>query len=315
MRAVVHDRYGGPEVLRLVDVPDPRPGAGEVLVRVAACSVNLSDWEALTGSPAYARLGGLRRPRHRVLGSDVVGEVVAVGQGVTTPVPGDRVMADVVSRRGGFAQLAVLPAAACAPVPEGLPDEVAACLPQSGVIAVQGTSGVAAGDRVLVNGAGGGTGTLAVQLARATGAHVTAVDRAAKGDLLAALGADEVLDFAAVDFAATGRQWDVLLDLVATRGPRRVAAAVAPGGRYRAVGGLVRVVLPIALAATWTRGRVGMLVVRTGAEHTAQVAALAARGALVPVVDDVVPLAGLPEALRRTGAGDVRGKIVVRPGG
>ena len=150
MRAMVYDRYGGPEGLRPADLPEPEPGPGEVLVRVAACSVNLSDWENLTGRPAYARLGGLRRPRRRVLGSDVVGHVVRLGPGVDDgPAVGERVMADVVMRGGGFAELARLPAAACTPVPAGLSDDVAACLPQSGPIAVQGMEGVAAGRRVL----------------------------------------------------------------------------------------------------------------------------------------------------------------------
>ncbi len=315
MRAMVYDRYGGPAGLRMADLPDPVPHRGEVLVRVAACSVNLSDWEALTGSPAYARLGGLRRPRRHVLGSDVVGEVVGIGEGVDGLAPGQRVMADVVMRRGGFAELVRLPAAVCAPVPEGLSDETAACLPQAGPIALQGMSGVRAGQRVLLNGAGGGSGTLALQLAKAAGAHVTAVDNAGKGPWLAGLGADEVIDYCAADFAASGRTWDLLLDLVATRGPRRVAAAVADGGRYRAVGGAVRVILPLALARTWTGGRVGVLAVRTGAAETARAAEAAVRGRLEPLVEDVLPLERLPQALARTGAGSVRGKLVVRPNG
>ena len=314
MRAMVYDRYGGPEVLRAAEPADPVPRAGEVLVRVSACSLNLSDWEALTGSPAYARLGGLRRPRRPVLGSDVVGEVVATGRGVTGLEPGVRVMADVVTRRGGFAGLAVLPAAVCAVVPDALDDVTAACLPQAGPIALQGMAGVRAGQRVLLNGAGGGAGTLALQLALAAGARVTAVDNAGKLDWLAGLGAHEVLDHRSVDVTALGRSWDVVLDLVATRGPRRVAAVVADGGRYRAVGGAVRVVLPLALARTWTRGRVGVLAVRTGAAQTAAAAQAAVDGTFRPLVDDVVPLRDLPAALARVGAGQVRGKVVVRPG-
>jgi hypothetical protein len=159
MRAIVYDRYGGPEQLRLDDLPAPSPRRGEVVVAVLACSLNLSDWEYLTGEPAYARLAGLFRPRQRVLGSDIVGKVVAVGPGVTDLAVGQRVMADVVMQRGGLAELSRLPAAACAPVPQGLSDELAACLPQAGAIAAQGMEGVAAGERVLINGAGGGSGT------------------------------------------------------------------------------------------------------------------------------------------------------------
>jgi NADPH:quinone reductase-like Zn-dependent oxidoreductase len=224
-------------------------------------------------------------------------------------------LADVVTRRGGFAELACLPAEVCTPVPAGLDDEVAACLPQAGVIAVQGMAGVAAGQRVLLNGAGGGSGTLALQLARAAGAHVTAVDNAGKLDWLTGLGADEVVDHRRDDFAASGRRWDLVLDLVATRGPRRIAAVVAEGGRYRAVGGPVRVLVRLALAGPLTGGRVGMLVVRTGAAETARVAALAEQGALRPVIEEVLPLERLPEALARTGAGTVKGKLVIRPAG
>lgn len=314
MRAMVYDRYGGPEVLRAAELPDPVPRANEVLVRVSACSLNLSDWEALTGSPAYARLGGAHRPRRPVLGSDVVGEVVLAGTEVVGLEPGRRVMADVVMKRGGLASLAVLPAAACAVVPEELDDVTAACLPQSGPIALQGMADVHDGQRVLINGAGGGAGTLALQLALAAGARVTAVDNSSKLDWLADLGVHEVLDHRRVDVTALGRTWDLIIDLVATRGPRRVAPIVADGGRYRAVGGAVRVMLPLALAPPWTRRRVGVLLVRTGAGETARAAEAAVAGRLRPLVDDVLPLEDLPRALARVGAGQVRGKVVIRPG-
>lgn len=312
MRAITCDRYGGPERLRLTDLPDPVPGRGEVLVQVLACGVNLSDWEALTGSPAYARIGGLFRAGQPVLGSDIVGRVLALGPGVSGLASGQRVMADVVMRRGGFAEKAVLPAALCALVPDALSDDVAASLPQPGVIALQGMAGVAAGERVLVNGAAGGTGTLALQLAQAAGAEVTVVDTAAKIAWLAGQGAADGIDYRAQDFTALGRTWDRILDLVATRPAARIAGALAPGGRYRAVGGRVRVILPLALHGL-VRPGIGVLAVKTGAAETAAVAARAAEGALRPHVQAVEPLDRVPEVMADLGAGRVAGKVVIRP--
>ncbi|MEL6677267.1 MAG: alcohol dehydrogenase catalytic domain-containing protein, partial [Pseudomonadota bacterium] len=178
MRAILQTRYGGPDDLILTDLPLPEPARGEVRVRVRACGVNLSDWEGLTGSPFYARLsGGVTRLRPRVLGSDIIGEVTALGPGVEGPVLGTRVLADVVMAPCGFAEYACLPVKALARVPDDLSDDVAASLPQPGPIAMAGTRGLGPGDRLLINGAGGGAGQLAVALAKATGAHVTAVDR------------------------------------------------------------------------------------------------------------------------------------------
>jgi NADPH:quinone reductase-like Zn-dependent oxidoreductase len=196
MKAVIQDRYGGPEHLRLADIPTPEPGKGQVRVRVLACAVNLSDWEYLVGSPLYARLaGGLFRPRRAVLGSDIAGVVDKLGQGVDEFALGDRIMGDLVMLRGGFAEHACVPAAAMIRVPDALSDEVAACLPQAGGIAVAGTEGVQTGERLLINGAGGGSGTMALQRARAAGAKVTAVDNAAKLAWLSALGAEDTIDY------------------------------------------------------------------------------------------------------------------------
>jgi NADPH:quinone reductase-like Zn-dependent oxidoreductase len=303
MRAVVQQAYGGPDQLRLEDWPDPVAGKGEVLLRVLACRVNLSDWESLTGSPAYARISGPFRSGRRILGSDIVGEVLS-GEGFRVE---QRVMADAVMRRGGFAERVALPAALCAPEPEGLDDATAAALPQPGPIAVQGM-------RVLINGAGGGSGTLALQLAKATGAEVTVVDRGEKLGFLQAMGAEEAIDFHRQDFTAMGRVWDLILDMVATRNAGQIAQALAPGGTYRAVGGAVRVILPLALTGWMQRGRrIGVLAVKTGAAVTADVAARAIRGELRPVVADVLGLDRVAEALAAVGAGVARGKLVIRP--
>lgn len=317
MKAIVSKRYGPPDTLKLTDLPMPEPRKGEVRLRVLACAVNLSDWEYLVGTPFYARLaGGLFRPRRAVLGSDIVGLVDAVGPGVVGFAPGIRIMGDLVMTRGGFAEYVCVPASEMIAAPPDLSDEVAASLPQAGGIAVSGTDGLRPGARLLINGAGGGSGTMALHLARAAGAHVTCVDTAAKIGWLKDLGADSVIDYTTTDFTATGETWDVILDMVATRGPGQIARALAPGGRYRAVGGLTRRLLALVFGGLFYRGTgmsIGMLIVPSGAALTERVAALAVQGRLAPHVEQVQPLSGVPEALARTGAGAVRGKIVIRP--
>ena len=316
MRAVVYDQYGSPDNLRISSIQVPSPARGEVRVKVSACAVNLSDWEYLVGSPFYARLvGGLIRPRSRVLGSDIVGVIDKLGPDISELRVGQRIMGDFVMTRGGFAEYVCVPARQAAIVPEGMTDEVAACLPQAGGIAVTGAVGLKKGTRLLINGAGGGSGTMALQLAKAAGSHVTAVDNDKKIEWLKLLGADEVLDYRKLDIAESGRKWDMILDMVATRGPREIASILAEGGVYRAVGGSVPVLLSLVLGGRfWFRKySIGMLMVPSGRELTERVARLALEGRITPHLESVVPLSSVSEALSRTGRGEVRGKIVVRP--
>ena len=236
----MHDRYGSPDVLRIEDVPVPSPGAGQVRVQVAATAVNLSDWEGLRGRPGYARLGGLRSPRRRTLGSDIAGVVDAVGEGVTRFRTGDEVYGDNLALMGGFAEYALAPESALAPKPAGLTFAEASTIPQAGAIALRGTERVGPGSRVLINGAGGGSGALAIQLARRRGAHVTGVDNAAKLDFMRAVGAHEVVDYRREDFTRTATPYDLVLDLVAHRSVFAYRRSLARGGTYRCVGGSVR---------------------------------------------------------------------------
>ena len=316
MRAVVYGQYGGPENLRISSIEASTPAKDEVRVKVSACAVNLSDWEYLVGSPFYTRLiNGLIRPRSRVLGSDIVGVIDKLGSDVSELRVGQRIMGDFVMTRGGFAEYACVPARETALVPDGMTDEIAACLPQAGGIAVTGSAGLKEGTRLLINGAGGGSGTMALQLAKAAGSHVTAVDNDKKIEWLRSLGADEVLDYRKVDFAKSGKNWDVILDMVATRGPRKIASVLADGGVYKAVGGGVPVLLSLVLGGRfWSRkSSIGMLMVPSGRALTERVARLAMEGRITPHLDSVLPLSSVSEALSRTGRGEVRGKIVVRP--
>ena len=314
MQAAVYDRYGGPEQLRISNIEVPEPAKGQVRVKVSACAVNLSDWEYLVGSPFYARLvGGLIRPRTKVLGSDIVGVIDKLGLGVSEFEVGQRVMGDFVMTRGGFAEYACVPADNAVIVPDGLSDGIAACLPQAGGIAVAGTSDLKEGTRLLINGAGGGSGTMALQLAKAAGSHVTAVDNDKKVEWLRTLGADEVIDYRKLNFTESGKKWDRILDMVATRGPREISTALTDGGIYMALGGNVPILLSL-LVGGWLRSKrqsIGMLLVPSGRELTERVARLAVEGRITPHLESMLPLSSVPEALLRTGQGEVRGKIVI----
>jgi len=311
----VHDRYGMPDVLRIVDVPAPSPGPGQVLVEVRATSVNLSDWEFLRGRPAYARFGGLTRPRRRILGSDIAGVVAAVGEGVTSFAVGDEVYGDNLALRGGFAELAVVPETALAVKPPELSFVEASALPQSGAIALQAVALAAPGDRVLINGAGGGTGTLAIQLAVRAGMRVTGVDSAAKLGLIRSLGAEHAIDYRAEDFTRTG-PYDLVVDLVAYgRSVRDCRRALAQDGRYVVAGGSARTVLRIvtvgAALGALTHAHLGLLAVKQGPRHFASLADLCVAGEVRCLVDRVFSLDEVPDALAYVGAGRALGKAVV----
>jgi NADPH:quinone reductase-like Zn-dependent oxidoreductase len=318
MRAVVYTRYGLPDALRVTDVETPVPRDGQVLVKVRAVSLNLSDWEGLRGKPFYARLGGLFRPRRHILGSDVAGRVEAVGPGVTRFEPGDDVFADILGRLGGFAEYVCVPETVLSRLPAGMTYEEAAALPQAGVIALQGIQDkgkVRPGQKVLVNGAGGGSGAFAIQLAKLHGAEVTGVDNAEKLESMLSLGADHVVDYTREDFTRNGRTYDLILDLAGYRKPSAYARSLAPGGRYLLVGGSMSTLLRVLLLGPLTGRREGkrlrVLAVKLGAEHVMPLVELCQAGKIKIVVDRRYRLDEVPEALRYLGEGHAKGKVVV----
>jgi NADPH:quinone reductase-like Zn-dependent oxidoreductase len=312
MKAVVYDRYGPPEVLRLEELATPSPAANEVLVEVVATSVNRSDWECLVGTPAYARIGGLRTPAKRTLGSDIAGRIAAVGEAVTRFGVGDEVYGE--SPMGGFAEYAVAKESALAHKPESLTFVDASTIPQAGAIALQGTTGVGAGQRLLVNGAGGGTGSFAIQLARRAGAQVVGVDNASKLAFMRAVGADQVVDYESEDFTRLG-PYGFVLDLVAHRSVFAYRRSLAPGGRYRCVGGsvptLLRIITVGALLGRLSGRSIGMLMVKPGPTRFGPLTQMCVSGDIDIHIDAVFPLSETARALARVGDGQALGKVVV----
>lgn len=318
MKAIVNASYGSPDVLQLKEVPKPVPAAGEILVKVRAVSVNRSDWEGLTGTPFYTRMNGLRKPRRQVLGSDVAGIVEAAGKDHTDFKIGDEVFGEMESYSGGFAEYVCTKGKAWALKPAAMSFEEAAAIPQAGVIALQGIRDrgrVQAGQSVLINGGGGGAGMFAIQLAKSHGAEVTGVDNGGKLDYMRAMGADHVLDYERDDFTKNGRQYDLVLDLVADRSPFAYARALKPGGRYYAVGGLVATFLQILAAGPFLRTirnrNVRILAVRRNREDLQYVTELCRTGKLIPSIERSWPLDETPAALRHLGEGRARGKLVI----
>jgi NADPH:quinone reductase-like Zn-dependent oxidoreductase len=312
VKAVVYDRYGPPDVLRVEEVPSPSPGPNQVLVEVAATSVNLADWECLRGTPMYARIGGLRTPARRTLGSDIAGRVKAVGSGVTRFRPGDDVYGEI--RMGGFAEYAVASESALAPKPEELTFVEASTIPQAGAIALQGTARAGPAQRMLINGAGGGSGTFAIQLAKSAGAHVTGVDNAGKLDFMRSVGADEVIDYHRQDFTKFDPS-DLVLDFVAHRSVFAYRRSLARGGRYLCVGGsvsaLLRVVTLGAAIGRLTGRRLGLLVVKPGPTYFGPLAERCIAGDVRIHIDRVFRLDEVPQALGHVGEGRALGKVVV----
>ena len=296
MKAAVVARYGPPEVVELRDLPDPRPRPGEVMIRVHSSTVTAADWRMRSGTvprgfgPLIRLALGWRGPRQAVLGVEMAGEVLALGEGVTRFALGDRVLAMTGVRMGGHAERAVLKeSGAVALIAPGVSFETAAALPFGGTTAfhfLKDKGGVKPGDRVLINGASGGVGTAAIQLARHFGAEVTAVTSAANAELATRLGASRVIDYQAVDFAAEGFCYDLILDTVGNCPYARARPALADGGRLL----LVATDLMGTLGAVMrSRRQAGHRIIAGVAAERREVLellmALAARGILTPPID------------------------------
>lgn len=314
MKAIVQNGYGSPDVLELREVNPPAVADDAVLVRVRAASINAFDWGLLRRTiHVLARLMGNPVPRTR--GGDLAGVVEACGRNVSRFKPGDEVFG---IGRGAFAEYAATTEARLAPKPRPLTFEQAAAMPVAGCTALQGLlrAQVQAGQRVLVYGAGGGTGTFAVQIAKALEAEVTAVTRTEHLDLLRSIGADHVLDYTREDFTRRGERYDVVFDIAANRPLADYERILTPNGRLVMVGApkrlgalLARIVGALILSR---RGRHVMLSARARNEDLVALKELVEAGKVSPVIDRTYPLREVSEALRYFGTGRVGGKIVIR---
>ena len=318
MKAIVRHTYGSPDVLKLEEVDMPAPTDDEVLVKVYAVSINGSDREGLIGKPLYARLGGLRRPGHPILGSDIAGRVEKVGRTISQFQPGDEVFGEIPGYHGGFAEYACASEKTLAQKPASLTFEEAAAIPQAGVLALHGIrekGQVQPGQKVLINGAGGSAGTFAVQLAKLYGAEVTGVDNTGKLDFMRSLGADHVIDYTREDFTKTGKQYDLILDLIAHRSVFAYKRALKPNGTYFFVGGSVATLFQILFLGPWikrTTGRnVRILMVPQNSKDLIAITELCEAGKVIPVIDRRYPFNEIPEALRYVSEGRAKGKVVI----
>jgi NADPH:quinone reductase-like Zn-dependent oxidoreductase len=321
VKALVQDRFGPPDVLRLADTGMPEVGAGDVLVRVHAAALNPADWHILRGDPLIARLMGvgLTRPKARVAGVDAAGVVEAVGANVRQLRNGDEVLGFC---RGAFAEYACAAADLVVPKPAALSFRQAAAVPIAATTALRGIRDVGevkAGQRVLVNGAGGGVGTYAVQIAAALGAEVTGVCSARNAELVRSIGAAHIIDYTREDFAGGRAKYDVILDNVSSLPLTRLRGALTPKGTlvlngggtpghvFGPVAGIVRAVV----ANAFVSQRLRPLPTRQNRQELLAVTGLIEDGKLTPVVAQTYPLANTAEGLRHVEQGHTRGKIVI----
>lgn len=319
MKAIVCDRYGPPDILRLEEVERPVPRDRQVLVKVQASSLNAADLELLGGS-LFARFSGPFRPRNRIPGSDVAGRVVAVGKDIERLKIGDAVFGDLfMCDLGAFSEYVAAPENALMLKPDNVSFEDAATLPQAAKIALQGVRGrrpLKKGQKVMINGAGGGMGTFAVQIAKYYGAEVTAVDCGEKLEMLRAIGADHVIDYAREDCTRGGEGYDLILDTVAHRsifGYRRV---MAPDGLYVLLGGsryaIFQAIVLGPLISIVSKKKMGVNPGKVNSEEDLRfLLELIEKGKLLPVIDRRIPLGDVPEALWDLSKGLVNGKVVV----
>jgi NADPH:quinone reductase-like Zn-dependent oxidoreductase len=320
MQAIVHDRFGPPDVLELRDIDEPRVGDGDVLVRVRAASVNPADWYAMTGTPWVARpTMGLRKPKANRPGLDLAGVVGAVGGDVTRFRPGDEVFGTGV---GTLAERVTVAEDALVAKPANLSFEQAAAVPVAALTALQGLRDkgrVQPGHQVLINGASGGVGTFAVQLAKALGAEVTAVCSTRNVDTVRSLGADRVVDYTREDFTRGGRRHDLLLDIAGSRPWSACRRVLAPRANLVLVGapkgsrllGPLDHIAKVHLASLRAGQKVVFFISRSTPDDLETLRELLEAGTLTPVVERTYPLRDAAHAFRYLGQGHARGKLVV----
>ena len=321
MKSVRYTKYGSPDVLELTEVEKPTPKDNEVLIEVHAASVNAADWHLLRGEPFLLRLdSGLLKPKNKILGADVAGQVEAVGKNVKHFKQGDEVFGDLSGCGwGGFAEYVSVPENALMLKPSNISFEEAAAVPMAAVTALQGirdTGRIQVGQKVLINGASGGVGTFAVQIAKSFGTEVTAVCSTKNLDIALSIGADHVIDYTQEDFTQNGKRYDLIL---ATNGYHSLSdykRALSPEGVYVCTGGTMAQIFesmllgPI-MSVQGSKKLRNMGVARPSQTDLGVMKELLEAGKVVPVIDKRYPLSETPEALWYLGEGHARGKVVI----
>lgn len=322
MKAIVYKKYGPPDVLQLEEVEKPAPADDEALVKVHAVSINAMDWHMMRGKPFFARLmiGGFRKPKNPILGSDIAGRVEAVGESVTQFQPGDEVFAGV--GKGGFAEYVSVRERGLVLKPANVSFESAAAVPVAAVTALQALRDkgqIQAGQKVLINGASGGVGTFAVQLAKAFGAEVTGVCSTRNLDMARMIGADYVIDYTKEDFTRNGRQYDLIVDIAASRSVSDYKRALSPEGICVVIGfstlfHMLRSVVMGALASRTGSKKFVRFVAKLYRKDLDLLKELLEAGKVVPVLDRCYPLSEVAKAMRYFGEEHARGKVVITVG-
>lgn len=322
VKAICYTRYGSPSEFQLKEVEKPAPGKREVLVKIYAASVNSWDLDMLRGHLFLIRLlSGLFRPRYKILGADIAGVVEAVGSEVKMFKPGDAVFGDNAGGGfGGFAEYVCAPENLLAIKPAAMSFEQAAALPQAGLLAIQGLrfkGELRKGEEILINGAGGGVGTIGLQYAKFMGSSVTCVDREEKFPLLRSLGADDCIDFTKTDYTRTGKQYDKILDVIAHRRVRDYKRALKPQGVFSMIGGsmgglLLNLLLFNRFHSSKNGKKLGLMGYRVSREALDELSSLFEKGIIKPVIDRVYPLAETEDAFRYFSEGKVQGKIIIK---
>ena len=323
MKAIVYRKNGTPDQLRLTELPKPQPAPREVLIKVHAASINTADLHVLKGFPWIMRvLTSTQSPRNKTLGADVAGTVEAVGAKVTHFQPGDRVFGDLSGCGfGAFAEYCCAPEKVLAPLPQAIDFETAAAVPMASVTALQALRNkgqLQAGQSVAINGASGGVGSFAVQLAKAMGAEVTAICSARNAEQAQALGAAHIIDYAQHDFTANGKRYDLILGVNGFHPIEHYQRGLTPTGRYVAVGGaekqMIQAMVKGPLKSRKKGQQLGTFMAKPNTEDLAIIADHLQAGTVVPAIDRVCALAELPEAMHYVREGHARGKVVVRVG-
>jgi NADPH:quinone reductase-like Zn-dependent oxidoreductase len=321
MKGFIHTQYGAPDVLELIEMEKPAPKDDQVLVRIHAASLNAYDWHLVTADIFLVRLagGGLLKPKDTSVGADIAGVVEAVGPDVTQFKPGDEVYGDIAgSGNSGCAEYACARAQALAPKPANLSFEQAAAVPMAGITALQGLRDkgqIRSGSKVLIQGAAGGVGTFAVQIAKSFGAEVTAVCSTRNLEQARALGADHVIDYTQENFTKSGKQYDLIFAANGYHPLSEYRRALTPQGIYVMAGGsFTQMFQAMALGPRSSKAggqTFGGVSAKQSQQDLIFLKELIEAGKIVPVVDRSFPLGETPDALRYLGTGHARGKIVI----